>query len=196
MDDGWLLFDGVFLRLPIFVRLAVLCCCSLAICGVVAQAAIANSIATLRHYIGGFTALRNVTLRPCVLAVFLPRRLQLPPAVCSLHAGRRKEQRLQRAKTRCTWKNQEDRSRSFCLLVSYRPASSASIELIELNRAAAWLSERPPLTPSPRRLVVGPASNAAVRPHKLSSLLPESMLSRADVSYSRSHHTHNSADHA
>ncbi len=32
------------------------------------------------------------------------------------------------------------------------------------------------LTPSPRRLVVGPASNAAVRPHKLSSLLPESML--------------------
>ena len=85
----------------------------------------------------------------------------------------------------------------WCLLVAYRPASSASIELIELNRAAAWLSERHrTLTPSPRRLVVGPASNAAVRPHKLSSLLPESMLSRADVSYSRSNHTHNSADHA
>ena len=85
----------------------------------------------------------------------------------------------------------------WCLLVSYRPASSASIELIELNRAAAWLSERHrTLTPSPRRLdVVAKANNAAVRPHKLEGL-PESMLSRADVSYSGSHHAHNSADHA
>ena len=52
------------------------------------------------------------------------------------------------------------------------------------------------LTPSPRRLdVVAKANNAAVRPHKLEGL-PESMLSRADVSYSGSHHAHNFADNA
>ena len=44
-----------------------------------------------------------------------------------------------------------------------------------------------PLTPSPRRLdVVAKANNAAVRPHKLEGL-PESMLSRANVSYSGLH---------
>ena len=122
MDDGWLLFDGG-LRLPILL----LCCCSLAICGVVAQAAIANSIATLRHYIGGFTA--------CADAVSLRSRGAIGLAVqpCSLvplggsvlqASTKRKEAALEESRGPIE---------IWCLLVSYRPASSASIALIELN---------------------------------------------------------------
>ena len=71
---------------------------------------------------------------------------------------------------------------------AWRPAS--------IGLSTAQRRNGAPLTPSPRRLdVVAKANNAAVRPHKLEGL-PESMLSRADVSYSGSHHAHNSADHA
>ena len=181
--------------MPIFLARRASCCCalccSLAICGVVARQRL--QIQSLRYgTISVASLLRadaaSLRSRPC----FCPRRA----AICSLvplggsvlqASTKRKEAALE-----------ESRGPIEIWFASvYRPASSASIELIELNRAAAWLSERHrTLTPSPRRLVVGPASNAAVRPHKLSSLLPESMLSRADVSYSRSNHTHNSADHA
>ena len=60
MDDGWLLLAGVFLRLPIVLRAGVLLLCSAALLqfvGVVARQRL-QSIDTLRHYIGGFTAVR------------------------------------------------------------------------------------------------------------------------------------------
>ena len=92
-----------------------------------AQAAIANSIATLRHYIGGFTA--------CADAVSLRSRGAIGLAVqpCSLvplggsvlqASTKRKEVALEESRGPIE---------IWCLLVSYRPASSASIELIELN---------------------------------------------------------------
>ncbi len=178
---------------PSFLRVGVCCCalcCSLAICGVVAQAAIANSIATLRHYIGGFTACADavcLAFSPC----FLTSPCSQPPIVCSLHRLAGGLLRRARRAKRLLWKNQ--RTGRF-LLASVLRAASLAAKYIGLSTAQR--RNGAPLTPSPRRLVVGPASNAAVRPHKLSSLLPESMLSRADVSYSRSNHTHNSADHA
>ena len=197
MDDGWLLFDGVFLRLPIFLARRRLLLCSVllfAICGFVALAAMRNSIATLRHYIGGFTAAR----RRCVLAFspcFLTSPCSQPPESAACTGSREGSLGVHDAQRGCFGRITRT---GRCLLVCYRP-----LALVpggpgghSIGLSTAQRRNGAPLTPSPRRLdVVAKATNAAVRPHKLEGL-PESMLSRADVSYSGSHHAHNSADHA
>ena len=70
MDDGWLLFEGVFLRLPIFLarrRSAVLCAALLQFVALWRRQRL--QIQSLRYGTISVASLLRLTLRPCVLAV-------------------------------------------------------------------------------------------------------------------------------
>ena len=192
MDDGWLLFDGVFLRLPIFLRAGVLLVCSAAaLCNL--WLCCAGSDCKFNRYVAALYRWLHCCAEYCCLAFsrcYWPRRAV--PSLQPCAARRERSSGVYTAQRGCFGRIR------FFLLASvlqaaspraWRPSQSIGLSTAQRRNGA-------PLTPSPRRLdVVAKAINAAVRPHKLEGL-PESMLSRADVSYSGSHHAHNSAHHA
>ena len=128
MDDGWLLFDGVFLRLPIFLRAGVCVLCAALLQFVALWRRQRLQIQSLRYGTISVASLLCADARPCVLAA-----IGLAVQPCSLvplggsvlqASTKRKEVALEESRGPIE---------IWCLLVSYRPASSASIELIELN---------------------------------------------------------------
>ena len=192
MDDGWLLFDGVFLRLPMVACAsafaAVLCAALLQFVALWRRQRL--QIQSLRYGTISVASLLALTLCPCVLAVLLAS-----PCSSSLQSLQPAQARVGSKRARRSKRPQKNHEIGRCLLVSYRPLASCQAAS-QIGLSTAQRRNGAPLTPSPRRLdVVAKANNAAVRPHKLEGL-PESMLSRADVSYSGSHYSHNSTDHA
>ena len=150
-------------------------------------------IQSLRYGTISVASLLALTLCPCVLAVLFDLAVQ-PASELQLAQPREGSLGVRDAQRGC-FKRITRTGR--CLLVCYRPlALVPGGQPIDIGLSTAQRRNGAPLTPSPRRLdVVAKANNAAVRPHKLEGL-PESMLSRADVSYSCGHYSHNSTDHA